>query len=77
MGWLIVFFCSVLKMKAQGFSKTLISIYQIARRHIPEDRNFYTHRSENVFSHLCFTESSQNSKDEWTLCLWCMQTCSR
>jgi hypothetical protein len=41
---------SVLKIKAVRCSVTLIAIYNTARRHVLEDSNPNTHRSENLKS---------------------------
>jgi hypothetical protein len=38
-------------MEAGGSSKTLATIYQTTRRHIPYDSNFHDHYCENLKSH--------------------------
>jgi hypothetical protein len=41
-------------MEAACFQIIFVSMYQTTRRHIPEDRNLDTHRSENHRSHTLF-----------------------
>jgi hypothetical protein len=39
-------------IKTTCTSETSVSFYQTTRRNIPEDRRLYTHRHENLKSHL-------------------------
>lgn len=46
------YFC-ILKMNTARYLEMLVPIYQISRRHIPEDDNIDSCRSENLKPHKC------------------------
>jgi hypothetical protein len=44
-------------MEADGFFETLVTFYQITRRHTQEDSKLHIHRRENL-KYLCFRVGS-------------------
>jgi hypothetical protein len=39
---------SILKIKAEYSSKTLVNVSHATRRHVPEDNNVHSHRNQNL-----------------------------
>jgi hypothetical protein len=54
----------MLMMEAVVFSETLQPIYEITRRHIPENSNPHIRHRENLKSHMTYTSSSPSQSDQ-------------
>jgi hypothetical protein len=50
--FICMFHVQALMMEAESISETLVNIYQITQRNIPEDRHLHTRRRENPKPHL-------------------------
>jgi hypothetical protein len=55
---------STLNTVAADFSETLVTLYQITRRHVPQDTNLYNRRCESIRNHL---HEEVNGKRRFTL----------
>jgi hypothetical protein len=56
---------SSLKMDAVCSSKTLLTIYQTTRRHMPQDRSLKGTKASEHFLHRCFSVTNQLLWDPW------------